>query len=88
MSDKIQDPAREAVNTVIDILQKFVPKVLEDFKIMDTNFSIVIDRLERLESEITITQRDTKLIPEILSILNNDGQEFAKIVQRVKKLEN
>jgi len=89
MGDGSHDAAViEAVNNVIDILQKFIPTVTEDFKTMDNNFSIVIQRLERLESQITITQRNTELIPKILSILHDDGQEFAKIVKRVRKLEN
>ena len=76
------------VSTITNILKDFVPLTVEEFDLIKKEFRKLNERCIKIESLLEIAQKDTKLIPGILSILNEDGHEFVKIQDRLQKLEN
>lgn len=89
ITSKIADPeVRKVVIELIDIVDGFADKSDKSFKNILNSLLIINQKVTYLESIANEIKRDTKIIPDILQMLEGDGIDIANIRQRIKKLEN
>ncbi len=76
---------------IIYAINKFSESTVNNFSIMNNNFKIIDSRLIDIEKrlcKLDNIERDTKLIPDILTMLGDDGRDIAKLYTKFKNLKN
>ena len=84
------------VNTSLTSSQRII-KLINDHLVVQLNkhaehsarrFDDIDKRLEQIEARLEIMNKDTKIIPDIFTILEVDGRDIAELATRVDKLDS
>lgn len=74
--------------SLIDQLNnKLIKQLNGRFDHVSKRIEDVENRLAKIEGKLHIVSKDTSIIPDIFSMLEEDGMDIAKLEKRITKLE-
>jgi len=89
MSMPLDQESKDFIVKTVSMFNKdLIKQINKSFEHVSKRFDDVERRLESIESRLNIMNKDTKIIPKIFSILEEDGVDIAKLTARVDRIDS